>query len=57
MTSLLNRKAIREAALRIASPRGFSRVSKSFLDRVEDHTRAIVEAEIHRHPSMGKTLR
>ena len=57
MTSLLNRKAIREAALRIASPRGFSRVSKSFLDRVEEHTRAIVEADIHRHPSMGKTLR
>lgn len=57
MTSLLNRKAIREAALRIASPRNFTRVSKSFLDRVEDHVSKIVEAEVHRHPSIGKTLR
>lgn len=57
MTSLLNRKAVRELSLRIASPRGFTRVSKTFLDRVEEHVAKIVEAEIHRHPSMGATLR
>lgn len=57
MTSLLNRKAVRELSLRIASPRGFTRVSKTFLDRVEEHVTKIVEAEIHRHPSMGATLR
>ncbi len=57
MTSLLNRKAVRNEALRASSARGFTRVSKSFLDKLEAHVVELVAAEVHRHPSIGKTLR
>lgn len=57
MTSLLNRKAVRSEALRKASARGFTRVSDSFFEKIEAHVREVLAAEIHRHPSMGKTLR
>ncbi len=59
MTSLLNRKAVRSEALRAPRARahGFTRVSKSFLDKIEAHVAELVAAEVHRHPSIGKTLR
>jgi hypothetical protein len=57
MTSLLNRKAVRNEALRIAAPRKFTRVSKSFLDKIETHVLELIAGEIHRHPSIGRTLR
>jgi len=57
MTSLLNRKAVRNEALRASHARGFTRVSKSFLDKIEAHVAELVAAEVHRHPSIGKTLR
>lgn len=56
-TPLLNRKAVRKEALRLAQNRNFNRVSQTFLDRIEDHVRMTLAAEIHRHPSIGKTLR
>jgi len=57
MTSLLNKKAVRELTLRLAKPRNFTRVSTTFLDRIEDHVRTTVAQEVHRHPSKGRTLR
>ena len=57
MTSLLNRKAVRAEALRASSARGFSRVSKSFLDKIEKHVFELIAGEVHRHPSLGRTLR
>ena len=35
----------------------FNRVSKEFLDRIEAHLRSYIIAEIHRHPSVGKTIK
>lgn len=56
MTSLLNKKSVREFALRMSQGRPFTRVSKTFLNRIEDHVRTIVGQEVHRHPTIGKTL-
>ena len=34
----------------------FKRVSKEFLDVVENHTRAFIRDRVYRHPGVGKTL-
>ena len=59
-TPLLNRKAVKELALEICktSHAGqFTRVGKEFLDRVNAHIEVYIRSEIHRHPSIGKTLK
>ncbi|MEW6304857.1 MAG: hypothetical protein AB1705_15385 [Verrucomicrobiota bacterium] len=58
--SLLNKTAVRDLALRLSlEMRGgkFKRVGTSFLDRIEARTREVIAAEIHRHPSLGETLK
>lgn len=58
-TRLLNRKAVKDCALAFAQKNRagkFTRVSRSFLERININTRNYVEAEVQRHPSVGKTL-
>lgn len=55
--SLLNRAAVKRAALHYAESRGFTRVSAEFLDRIEIKLRGLIRAEVHAHPSVGKTLK
>lgn len=58
--STINRSRVKTLALRLATQAGrnqFSRVSKGFLDRMERMLEQYVAAEVHRHPSVGKTLR
>ena len=57
--SLLNRSAVRSKALELAGmtrAHKWTRVGKSFLDRIEARTRAAIAEEIRTHPSVGKTL-
>jgi hypothetical protein len=57
--SLINQSKVKALALAVsASNRNgrFTRVGKSFLQRIEAHVAAAVRGEVHRHPSKGKTL-
>ena len=60
VTPHLNRARVRRTALEIAKlirpANKFSRVGSSFLERIEAATRAAIRSEIHKHPSVGKTL-
>lgn len=58
-TSLLCRSKVKAFALEISRTKRagkFTRVSKDFLDRMEARFKADIHSEIHRHPSVGKTL-
>ena len=58
-TPHLNRSHVKRTALEIASmtrAQGFTRVGKTFLDRIEARTRAAIAEEVRIHPSRGKTL-
>ena len=58
-SSVLNQKAIRTLALRLAESTGrgkFTRVSGSFIARIDGKVRAMIAAEIHSLPSKGKTI-
>jgi hypothetical protein len=58
-TPHLNRARVKKTALEIATEKraqGFTRVGKSFLDRIEAKTRAAIYNEVMAHPSKGKTL-
>lgn len=60
MTTITSPSKVRALALdHSKAMRGgkFTRVSKSFLDRIEAKCRAIVQAEVHAHPSVGRTLK
>ena len=60
MTSITSPSKVRAYALEASREmRGgkFTRVSKEFLDRMESKLRAIVRDEVHRHPSVGRTLK
>lgn len=56
---LLNRTATKTHALNMARVTGrkFTRVSESFLARIEDRVRQVIAAEVHAHPSTGMTLK
>ncbi len=58
--SVLNRTRVHQLALELASQirpaNHFSRVGRSFLDRIEAKTRAAIASEVRAHPSTGKTL-
>lgn len=57
--SLINRSQVKAKALEIAGvmrAQGWTRVGKSFLDRIESRTRAAIAEEVRIHPSKGKTL-
>lgn len=60
MTHIVNRKEVRRLALVVAQLSGranFTRVSACFLDSIEAHVRATIRSRVHRHPSIGKTLK
>lgn len=55
----INKKAVRDLALAVSKQTRqgkFTRVSASFLERIEAKTRLLVIAETNAHPSVGKTL-
>lgn len=59
MTSVINATQVRQKALEIAGmtrAHKWTRVGKSFLDRIEAKTRAAIAEEVRTHPSKGKTL-
>ena len=65
-TPHLNRSKVKQTALEFAATQHFSfvngkkprftRVSLSFLQRVEGRLKAVIADEVQRHPRMGKTL-
>lgn len=60
MSKVTSQKFVRQYALDIAQKSGrvqFSRVSKEFLDRIEAKTINLIRDEVHRHPSIGITLK
>lgn len=56
---LINKNAVKRYALEFPSAkiRGFERVGKSFLERIEAKTKDAIRKEIECHPSCGKTLK
>jgi hypothetical protein len=59
-TPLINRQAVKRMALSLSkSMRAgqFSRVSNDFLVRIHSRLSAIIREEVHKHPSIGKTLK
>lgn len=60
MTPLINRQAIKRMALKLSkSIRAgrFTRVGSEFFIRVNSRLDAIIREEVHKHPSIGKTLK
>jgi hypothetical protein len=61
MSTLLNRKAVREFALNVAEARrgaaNFQRVGASFLAAIEAAVRESVLERVVNHPTNGRTLR
>lgn len=59
--SLLNKKATRELILKVASEERpsnrFTRVSESSIKYLERRLVEIIRAQVHSHPSVGKTLK
>ncbi|HUX01416.1 MAG TPA: hypothetical protein VMY35_10605 [Phycisphaerae bacterium] len=60
MANLLNRAEVRRQVLaRCSADRptvGFSRVSAGYLDWLEGRISAMIQADVHCHPSNGKTF-
>ena len=60
MSSLLCHSKVKAYSLSLAQAHRtgkFKRVSKEFLDRTEAHLKVWLHAEVHRHPSVGVTLK
>ena len=57
--SLLNRRQVRAFVLDTAKARShrFTRVSAGFLDQCEAELRNLIRDRVHRHPSVGRTLK
>lgn len=58
--NILNRAQVKALALEIARQtraQGFTRVGRSFVDRIEVKLRASIAYEVTHHPSVGKTLK
>ena len=55
---LISRKHVREFALEMAKTRAhkFTRVGGDFFLKCEGQLKALIRSEVHRHPSVGKTL-
>ena len=58
MSSLLNKKKVKEASLEICQKTGrpFTRVGASWVSHIEVKTLEAIKSAIHSHPSIGKTL-
>lgn len=60
MTELIKASKVKAYALHISKQNRagkFTRVSQDFLDRMEASLKRVIHDEIHRHPSVGKTLK
>ncbi len=56
---LINKKHVKDYALaqsKLIRLGRFTRVGKSFLERINSRIAGIIASEIHSHPSKGKTL-
>jgi hypothetical protein len=59
-TPFINRRAVRQLALDYAKANRagrFTRLGKSFFERIDAKVRNIVTSEVQSHPSIGKTLK
>ncbi len=59
-TPLINRQAVKRMALELSKANRagkFTRVSGDFLIRMNSRLNAFIQEEVHRHPSIGKTLK
>jgi|688.fasta_scaffold333033_4 hypothetical protein len=57
---LINKAKVRELALKLSREKRngkFTRVGKSFFDKINARVHALVASEVHTHPSLGKTLK
>jgi hypothetical protein len=56
---MLNQRKVKLFALEMAKTRAhkFTRVGKEFYDRCEAQLKNYIRAEVHRHPSVGKTIK
>ena len=56
---MINRRKVKLFALEMAKSRAhkFTRVGSEFYDRCEVQLKNYIRAEVHRHPSVGKTIR
>jgi hypothetical protein len=58
-TPLLNRSKVRQFALTMAEQRAhkFTRVGDEFFTRCEAQLKNYIRDQVHRHPSVGKTIK
>lgn len=58
MGSLINRSECRKFALAVAKKRSdrFTRISKSYLDKLDAAVKTAIEKTVQNHPSIGKTI-
>jgi len=59
-TPFINRSSVRRLALDYAKSNRadkFTRVGKSFFERIDAKVRNIIISEVQSHPSIGKTLK
>ena len=58
-TPLLNRSKVRQFTLAMAEGRAhrFTRVGSEFFVRCEVQLKNFISDQVHRHPSVGKTLK
>lgn len=56
---MINRSKVKLFALEMAKSRAhkFTRVGSGFYDRCEVNLKAFIRHEVHRHPSVGKTIK
>jgi hypothetical protein len=59
MATLLNKRHVREFTLTQAQQRAhkFTRAGNEFYVRCEANLREFIRNQIHRHPSVGKTIK
>ena len=56
---MINRRKVKMFALEMAKSRAhnFTRVGNEFIDRCEAQLKNYIRSEVHRHPSVGKTIK
>ena len=56
----INKSEVRARALALADrkwPGKFTRVSREFLNRINDQVELVLQREISQHPTLGRTLK
>ena len=56
---MINRRKVKMFALEMAKTRAhkFTRVGQEFVDRCEAQLKNYIRDQVHRHPSIGKTIK